>query len=69
MCHLLCFGDVYFIGSVMVIVIAFVLYGSMVPWSPIFSLKCYSRPYGRETKFLEVSLPWSFCQCLFVNAL
>ena len=45
-----CFGDAYFVGFVMVIVIALILYGSMGPWCPVFSLNCYRRPYGERNK-------------------
>ena len=51
------------------ILIAFPFNHAMGPWSPIFPLNCYSRPYGRDTKFVEVSLSMSFLVCHFIIAL
>ena len=48
-----CFDDAYFIGTVMVVVITFVLYGFMGPWSPLILLNHYSRSYGERNKIFE----------------
>ena len=48
--YLSCFVDSYFIGSVVVVVITFVLNGYMGPQSPVISMNCYSGPYGERNK-------------------
>ena len=50
----------------MVVVITFILDGSMGPQSPIFSLNHYSRPYGERNKFfLNIFVLFNFALSVY----
>ena len=58
----------YYVGSVIVTVLVFVIYGSISPWSPVFSLNHYSRPYRNRIMPLQSTIDLVSLVCLSTNA-
>ena len=62
-----CFGDLYFVWSVVMVVISLVNYCTMVHCPLSSHWTTTVDPFGIDVKIFEVSLPWSFLPCLCIK--